>query len=226
MKQKNKSYLAYQLGGHHATTEVSLEINKQRYVLTETAYPTLPTTQQFQLIDKVAGKRPLFSSLAHAIIRKESRFNPKAESSAGALGMMQLMPATAADQVKKLKGYGLTIQNGASLFNPEKNLALGVVHLDQLIEEFGGNIVLISAAYNAGSGNVRKWLKLFGDPRQTNISWVDWIELLPYNETRNYVHRVLENFVAYQHRLPQSKKAPYDLARSLTVPLQTNRDQA
>ena len=224
-EQKLLVQLAQQLGGHHATTEISRELSKKRYVLTETAYPTLAIPYQTHLIGKVAGKRPLFHSLAHAIIRQESRFNPKAESSAGATGIMQLMPATAAEQHKKLKVYGLTVQQGASLFNPEKNIALGAVHLDSLIEEFGGNIILVSAAYNAGSGNVRKWLKAFGDPRETKLSWVDWIEMLPFNETRHYIHRVLENLVAYQHRLPQTKKTTHDLGQILTISLPTVRGQ-
>ena len=224
-EQKLLVQLAKQMGGDHAITEISREISKKRYVVTEVAYPTLNTLQQTNFIAKVAGKRPLFHCLTHAIIRQESRFNPKAESSAGATGIMQLMPATAAEQIKKLKVYGLTVQQGASLFDPEKNLILGTVHLDQLITEFGGNIVLISAAYNAGSGNVRKWLRLFGDPRETNLSWIDWIEMLPYNETRDYIHRVLENFMVYQYRLPQTKKATHDLGQTLTIPLSI-RDQA
>ena len=213
-EQKLLVQLAKQMGGDHAITEISREISKKRYVVTEVAYPTLNTLQQTNFIAKVAGKRPLFHCLTHAIIRQESRFNPKAESSAGATGIMQLMPATAAEQIKKLKGYGLTVQQRASLFDPEKNLILGTVHLDQLITEYGGNIVLISAAYNAGRGNVRKWLRLFGDPRETNLSWIDWIEMLPYNETRDYIHRVLENFMVYQYRLPQTKKATHDLGQT------------
>jgi soluble lytic murein transglycosylase len=217
--------LAQKIGGNHAITEISREVAKKRYVLTEVAYPTLSSRHQANLLGKVAGTRSLFHSLTHAIIRQESRFNPKAESNKGAAGMMQLMPATAAETVKRLKAYGLSVKKQDSIFNPEKNITLGVVYLDYLLEEFDGNIILVSAAYNAGLGNVRKWLKLFGDPRETKLSWVDWIELLPYSQTRDYIRFILENFMAYQHRLPQTKKPVYDLGQVLTTPLKTNRKE-
>ncbi len=212
--------LAHHVGGPYATVESSREIAKKHYLLTELSYPSLMTGNHKRLLEKVSGSRSLFSSLVHAIIRQESRFNPKAESCAQAMGLMQIRPSTAAEHERNLKSYGVTVPLTASLFHPEKNLALGSAHLDHLVQEFQGNLILVIAAYNAGTGNVRKWLQALGDPRETKMSWLDWIELIPYYETRNYVQRVLENLMVYQFRLSPANKPCYDLAQLLSLRLE------
>ena len=209
--------LAYHLGGEYAAVETSREISKKAYILDELAYPVLVSDSYKQLLAKIGGEHFLFASLVHAIIRQESRFNPKAESYANALGLMQLKPTTAAEHEKRLKDYGLTIHIGTTLLDPKRNLSLGAIHLNHLIEEFDGNLILVLAAYNAGTGNVRKWLEIFGDPRTKKIPWLEWMELIPYYETRNYVQRVLENLVIYQYKFSTNKKACYNLEQLVTL---------
>ena len=138
-------------------------------------------------------------SLAHGIMRQESSFERSAVSSAGARGMMQLMPGTAQQAASRLGvSYGL----GRLTEDPSYNVLLGNYHLTQLMDEWGGNAVLVAAAYNAGSGNVRRWVRENGDPRMSGVDVIGWIESIPFSETRNYVQRVVENAVVYDHMNP------------------------
>ena len=133
-------------------------------------------------------------ALAHGIMRQESSFERSAVSSAGARGMMQLMPGTAQQAASRLGvSYGLSRLTD----DPSYNVLLGNYHLSQLMDEWGGNAVLVAAAYNAGSGNVRRWVREFGDPRLPGADVIAWIEQIPFSETRNYVQRVVENAVVY-----------------------------
>ena len=133
-------------------------------------------------------------ALAHGIMRQESSFERTAVSSAGARGMMQLMPGTAQQAASRLGvSYGL----GRLTDDPAYNVLLGNYHLSQLMDEWGGNAVLVAASYNAGSGNVRRWVRENGDPRVSGTDVLTWIENIPFSETRNYVQRVLENAVVY-----------------------------
>lgn len=133
------------------------------------------------------------SVMIHAVTRQESLFNPNAVSPAGARGLMQLMPGTAQETAKRL---GLPYAR-ERLHEENYNIQLGASYLQRMISYFGGSHVLAVAAYNAGPGNVNKWLNRFGDPRQPNVDVIDWIEQIPFSETRNYVQRVLENAVVY-----------------------------
>ena len=137
------------------------------------------------------AERPLLL----AIVRQESAFAPDAMSSVGARGLMQLMPATAAGIAHKLQlQYSLARLTADGVYN----LTLGRSYLEQLLDDFGGSYALAIAAYNAGPGRVRQWLHEFGDPRGPGIGMVDWIEMIPFNETRAYVQRVLENLQIYR----------------------------
>ena len=133
------------------------------------------------------------SVMIHAVTRQESLFNPQAVSPAGARGLMQLMPGTAQETSKRL---GLPYAR-ERLHEEHYNLQLGASYLQRMINYFNGSHVLAVAAYNAGPGNVNKWLSRFGDPRQPTVDVIDWIEQIPFSETRNYVQRVLENAVVY-----------------------------
>jgi len=133
------------------------------------------------------------SVMLHAVARQESLFNPNAVSPAGARGLMQLMPGTAKEVATRL-GVPYAPQR---LYDEDYNLQLGASYLQRMITYFDGNHVLAVAAYNAGPGNVNKWLRRFGDPRQPGVDVIDWIEQIPFSETRNYVQRVLENAVVY-----------------------------
>lgn len=131
-------------------------------------------------------------TMIHAISRQESQFDKEATSRVGARGLMQLMPATARDTAPRA---GLAY-NYESLGNPHYNMALGSTYFGRLMDMYGGSYVLAVAAYNAGPGNVNRWLRTYGDPR-SEVDVLTWIENIPLSETRNYVQRVLENAVVY-----------------------------
>ncbi len=130
----------------------------------------------------------------HAITRQESQFDRAAVSHAGARGMMQLMPGTAREVAGKL---GMSYDAGSLTTDTNYNMMLGSTYFQQMLRYFGGSYPLAVAAYNAGPGNVNKWLRANGDPRGGGIEMIDWIEAIPIFETRNYVQRVLENAVVY-----------------------------
>jgi soluble lytic murein transglycosylase len=142
-------------------------------------------------------------AIIHAITRQESQFDRGARSSANARGMMQLLPATAAEQAQKM---GLPASSADRLTeDPVWNVTLGGGFIQRLRDAYGGSAPLAVAAYNAGPGNVRKFLAQIGDPRQADP--VDWIESIPFAETRNYVQRVLENAVVYESLHPDKAQS-------------------
>jgi soluble lytic murein transglycosylase len=132
-------------------------------------------------------------TMIHAISRQESQFDRAAVSHAGARGLMQLMPGTAREQSGKI---GLAYSMDALTNDPTMSIMLGSSYFQRIYNQFGSYPLAI-AAYNAGAGNVNKWLALNGDPRSGSVDMVNWIEAIPYQETRNYVQRVLENAVVY-----------------------------
>lgn len=138
---------------------------------------------------------PVDPSLAYSIIRQESSFDPAAVSPAGARGLMQLMPATAREVAGKL---GLSTSENRLTSDPQHNMTLGTTYLAQMIDNQNGSFVRAIAAYNAGPGRVRQWVGTMGDPHDPNIDIVDWIEEIPFSETRNYVQRVLEGMEVYR----------------------------
>jgi soluble lytic murein transglycosylase len=159
----------------------------------------------------MAGERPE-RALTYAIIRQESQFEPDVVSSAGARGLMQLMPATARAVAKAentLAGH-----TDAKLFEPAYNIRLGRSYLASLVDDFGGSYVLAIASYNAGPGRAREWMRSFGDPRQPNVDVVDWIEMIPFEETRGYVQRVMENLQVYRRNIAPTQTA-FDIERDL-----------
>ena len=143
-------------------------------------------------------------SLVHGITRQESSFDRTAVSHAGARGMMQLMPGTAAEQAGKM-GYGYDASRLTS--DPSYNVMLGSAYFQRLVNQWDGNYPLAVASYNAGAGNVRKWIRAYGDPRKPGGDIIGWIERIPFQETRGYVQRVLENSVVYD-RLNPTVTAP------------------
>ena len=150
------------------------------------AYPTLASAPSGRLW-----------SLTHGITRQESSFDRNAVSHAGARGMMQLMPGTAREQAGKM-GYGYDYSRLTN--DPAYNVMLGSAYFGRLLNNWGGNVPLAVASYNAGSGNVRKWVQAYGDPRQTDV--LRWIERIPFVETKSYVQRVIENSVVYDSMRP------------------------
>jgi len=159
--------------------------------------------------------RPVEMALVHAIIRQESEFNGAARSPVGAQGLMQMMPGTAKITAKK---HGQRYSR-KRLYNPSYNLMLGTAHIGDLIYRFSGSYIMLIAAYNAGGGRVNQWNKKFGDPRTGAIDPIDWVESIPFNETRNYVKRVMENMHVYRSALNGGSKFSMtaDLARFETI---------
>ena len=132
-------------------------------------------------------------TMIHAISRQESQFDRAAISHAGARGLMQLMPGTAREQSGKI---GIAYDQAALTSDPQLSMMLGSSYFQRIFNQFGSYPLAI-AAYNAGPGNVNKWLAANGDPRQGSSDMIDWIEAIPISETRGYVQRVLENAVVY-----------------------------
>ena len=176
--------LATSIGKQALGVKVAKEALKQHRVLLEAGYPHY----------KIDFKPEIEPSLMWAITRQESLFDPFATSKAGAKGLMQLMPGTARDTAKKM-GVNYAASN---LTDARYNLKLGSYFLGSLIDRFDGSYVLAIASYNAGPGNVRKWLDANGNPGNNPDKIVDWIESIPFSETRNYVQRVLENLQVYR----------------------------
>jgi soluble lytic murein transglycosylase len=150
-------------------------------------------------------------ALTLAIVRQESEFDPNAVSSARARGLMQLMPATARLTARQ---QGMTYDLASLTNDPSYNLSLGSAYLGDLIERWGGSYILAIASYNAGPNRAQEWIDTWGDPRDPAVDPVDWIELIPIPETRNYVQRVIENLEVYRQRLA-GKPAPLLIMQDL-----------
>jgi soluble lytic murein transglycosylase len=136
-------------------------------------------------------------SIVFAIARQESAFNPSVVSPAQAYGLMQVTP-DAGRYVCKRAGVGFDL--GRMKTDPVYNAALGAAELGGLIEDYRGSYIMTFAAYNAGRGSVKKWVERYGDPRDPKVDAVDWVELIPFSETRNYVQRIMENLQVYRFR--------------------------
>ncbi|WP_082516106.1 lytic transglycosylase domain-containing protein [Sphingomonas sp. Leaf412] len=158
-----------------------------------TAFPTVAVP---------SGHEPHWTMI-HAISRQESQFDRAARSPVGATGLMQLMPGTAREQAGKL---GLPYDQARLSTDTGYNIQLGSGYFQRIFANYGSYPLAI-AAYNAGPGNVNKWLRANGDPRTGAVDMVDWIEAIPFGETKNYVQRVLENAVVYDLMNPPRAKS-------------------
>jgi len=136
-------------------------------------------------------------ALVLALIRQESGFMASVQSPVGARGLMQLMPATAEKLAKSLK----VKFNPSKLDDPDFNVRLGRAYLTDLLSDFDGSYILTLVGYNAGPARARRWIKEYGDPREANVDVIDWIEMIPFTETRNYVQRVMESVSIYRRKL-------------------------
>jgi soluble lytic murein transglycosylase len=186
--------------------------------LMEQGWPVIP-------LPETSGLDP---ALVLAIIRQESAFEVRALSRAGARGLMQLMPATAALVARRL---GIASNPARLLDDPAHNIRLGTAYLARGVDSFGGSYVLAVAAYNAGPGRATQWVARNGDPRVDGVDVIDWIERIPFDETRNYVQRVMENLMVYRWRLqPAAPATPIDADlrrhRAVLPPLPTSDDAA
>jgi soluble lytic murein transglycosylase len=158
-------------------------------------------------------------TMIHSIARQESQFDRAAVSHAGARGLMQLMPGTAREQAGKV---GLSYNMSSLTADPSYNIQLGSSYFKRLLDQYG-SYPLAVAAYNAGGGNVNKWIAQYGDPRMGGTDILRWIEQIPFTETRGYVQRVLENAVVYDASNPSraifpNAKAPLSRYLGKNIP--------
>lgn len=185
LKTLAEEYHQYDIGVRGAKAGLSRGI-----VAPDAAYPIV----EYPLLREPRVER----SLMLALSRQESEMNPRAISHANARGLMQFIPATAAREARM---RGLPYRTSWLTDDPGYNMTLGGAHLDTLLDQFNGSYIMTAAAYNAGASRPRSWVIDYGDPRRGEIDPVDWIEFIPFSETRNYVQRVLENTQVYRHRL-------------------------
>jgi soluble lytic murein transglycosylase len=193
---------------HHFAMELAREINRPdlavmvgRSARANGLDDYIPAA--FPTVQVPAGQTNQWTFI-HAISRQESQFDRAAVSHAGARGMMQLMPGTAREQSARL---GLRYDMSALTSDPQYNIMLGSDYFQRMLSYFGGSYPLAVAAYNAGPGNVNRWLASNGDPRNGSIDILQWIEAIPLSETRGYVQRVLENAVVYETINPHRRDA-------------------
>jgi soluble lytic murein transglycosylase len=193
--------LARNYGDQDTAMRAVRTASQRGMTLPERGYPIL-------LLPAVSGgAEPAF---VHSISRQESNFDPRARSRPGARGMMQLMPATGASVARQL-GESYSVDR---LFEPQFNMRLGSRYLGDMISQFGGSYIMAAAAYNAGPGRPGQWAALCGDPRGAATDPLDYIECIPFVETRNYVMRTLETTQVYRARL-NGGSAPLVLSADL-----------
>ncbi len=152
----------------------------------------------FPVPDMVPDGLAVSRALALAIARRESEFDPAARSRADARGLMQVLPGTAKLVAAEL---GVAYEAGKLLTDPAFNVQMGAGYLAKMVAEFGPSIALVASGYNAGPGRPRRWIAELGDPRLAGTDIVDWVETIPFTETRTYVMRVAEGVVIYRAKL-------------------------
>ena len=184
--------LAVEIGKYDFAIQVSKKASYEKRFYNKINYPIIETP------DIVNKKRMPKSELVLAVIRQESEFDQRANSYVGARGMMQLMTYTARLVAKQAK---LPYSKSRLRTDPYYNIKLGSYYLAGLLEEYEGSYPFALAAYNAGPKRVKYWKKINGNPQKGKISYVDWVELIKFKETRNYVQRVLENINVYRYML-------------------------
>jgi len=177
----------------------------QGMILAERAYPMIDLPDAAPITPETA--------LTFAVIRQETEFDPRAISGAGARGLMQMMPATARQTARQLD---LPYNFQWLTHDPDYNLTLGMAHLQEVVSDYDGSLVMALAAYNAGGHRVRRWVQNYGDPRTGEIDAIDWVESIPFSETRNYVHRIIENLQVYRARLSADGTTALNLSGDLS----------
>ncbi len=184
------SGLARQYGYMKPAVRAAKQAGRLDTMLTESGYP-MP-----EIITSLGSEFDIPFVLA--IARQESEFNTRARSHAKAYGMMQMINATAKTTARR---SGVKYRKSWLIGDPEYAAKLGAYHLNELLHKYDGSYMLAAAAYNAGPRRVNIWIKDYGDPRTSAVDPIDWLETIPYSETRNYIHRVMENLEVYRARL-------------------------
>ena len=191
--------LATEIGRYDYAIQISKKASYEKRFLNKFNYPIISTPRM------INGKTMPSQEIVLAITRQESEFDPKANSYAGAKGMMQLMTYTAKLVAKQMN---VPYSKSKLTSDPEYNIKLGSYYFNSLLNEYKEVYPFAIAAYNAGPKRVRYWRQINGDPSKGKIDFVNWIELIKFKETRNYVQRVLENANVYRYML---KSEPTEL---------------
>lgn len=194
--------LAQSINAHHLAILAADSAQRKGIPLDLFLYPKdgIPANAKLAKVDKAA---------VYAVTRQESKFDVDAMSGVGARGLMQLMPGTAKETAGKI---GVRYSASKLTTDANYNVLLGSTYLAAQLKRYDGSLVLAAAAYNAGGGNVNKWIRAYGDPRKSSIDPISWVELIPFVETRKYVQRVMANYLVYNARLGRS---PITMSESL-----------
>jgi len=194
--EKGSEILAAKLSTEVGRFDYAIQISKQasyeKRFINLFNYPIIPIPSE------INGKQMPSQELLLAIIRQESEFDARANSHVGAQGLMQIMPSTA-----KLVARNLNATYSKSLLksDPTYNIKLGTYYFNSLLEDYDGVFPFAIGAYNAGPNRIKSWVKRYGDPNKGEINFIDWVELIRFKETRNYVQRVIENINVYKYTL-------------------------
>ena len=181
---------ARDLGYMRPSIRAAKQAGRVGEMLTETGYPLVPAIEDL-------NKR-FEKAFVYAIARQESEFNYSAVSSAKAYGLMQMINSTARATARK---HRIPYDRARMTTDMSYSATLGAYHLEDLLKRYDGSYIMTAAAYNAGPHRVTRWIKTYGDPRTDEIDPIDWLESLPFSETRNYIQRVMENMQVYRARL-------------------------
>ena len=203
------SALAEAMGRHndaHAMLELGRTALGRGLPLDAYAFPTIGIPQHTQF------GQPIELSVIYSVARTESAFDQRDRSSAMAVGLMQVTPEAGKDTAKR---FSVKYDWDKMVSDPVYNTQMGAAEISALLAEYKGNFIMTFAGYNAGRGRVRDWIKAYGDPRDPAVDPVDWAERIPFSETRNYVQRVMENLLVYQHRFGSTSP---EIAKSAEPP--------
>ena len=198
--EKGSEILAAKLSTDVGRFDYAIQISKQasyeKRFINMFNYPVIPIPSE------INGKQMPSQELLLAIIRQESEFDARANSHVGAQGLMQIMPGTA-----KLVARNLKTTYNKSLLKSDTsyNIKLGTYYFNSLLEDYDGVFPFAIGAYNAGPNRIKSWVKRYGDPNKNEINFIDWVELIRFKETRNYVQRVIENINVYKRILNKDK---------------------
>jgi soluble lytic murein transglycosylase len=184
--------LAIALGHPHSSVRLGKIALNRGLPMAEYAYP-IGLLPEYKTLNGSVDP-----ALLHALSRQESEFNPKARSPVGARGIMQLMPRTARMVARR---YKVRYQKSQLTRDPSYNVTLGVAFLSDLLDDYEGSYVLALCAYNAGGSRAKDWVEVAGDPRKPEIDAVDWVERIPFTETRNYVQKILTTMQIFRSRI-------------------------
>jgi soluble lytic murein transglycosylase len=200
-----------ELAGRRNDARAMLQVGKpslgRGLPLDHYAFPTIGIPPHRQVAPEIEH------SIIYSVARTESAFDQRDKSVADAVGLMQVTPEAARDTAKR---FGISYDWDRMVSDPVYNTQMGAAELSALLSEYKGNHIMTFAGYNAGRGRVRDWIKARGDPRDPKVDAVDWVERIPFSETRNYVQRVMENLAVYRVRFESTMMAAKADARVFT----------